>query len=229
MANKNITMRQLNNDGVYEKLYPQTSATQSKVSEAAQKIINQDNVDGYLSTLFDLLGAINNTTVQVLSVDGNPIQGAKVSGFDIGSTETNEDGEASGVLTSNSISITSPYADMKDAVVNVSDMENDTSEIVATLQSVSENEVVQYSSSEILRFSNRVNTVDVTCVGSGGEDEETSTGVEVSPETDYSVIIGAGESNSNTSFMGVSATGNEGSSGVVKVCYHLKTNNEVTT
>lgn len=240
MANKNITMRILDDDGAYNKLYPQTSATQSEVSTDTQQLFGQDNVDACLDKLADAIGMLGRVAVKIVDVDGNPIQGATITGFGSNVVVTNASGQAGGILTTNPIRITSPYADMKDATADVKDSVGSIDPVVITLPSVAENEVVRYLQSRSVKFSSRVSNIDVCCVGAGGgggasitRNFPTSTGyiveaasgggggggdvknllaVSITENTNYPIVIGAGGVGGtyNNYFYGSKTTGDGG-------------------
>lgn len=220
MANKNITMRILDDDSTYDKLYPQTSATQSQVSADTKQLFGQSTVDACLDKLADTISTLGRVVVKIVDVDGNPVQGATISGLGSSTVVTNASGQAGGILVTNPISITSPYADMKNTTADVKDNVGSSTPVIITLPSVAENEVVRYSTSRSVKFSNRVNTVDICCVGAGGgggasitRNFPTSTGyivkaasgggggggdvknllaVSITKNTDYPIVIGAG-------------------------------------
>lgn len=220
MANKNITMRILDDDGAYDKLYPQTSATQSQVSADTQQLFGQSTVDACLDKLADAISTLGRVVVKIVDVDGNPVQGATITGLGSGTVVTNASGQAGGILVTNPISITSPYADMKNTTADVKDNVGSSAPVVITLPSVAENEVVRYSTSRSVKFSNRVNTIDICCVGAGGGggasgsysiststgyllnactgagggggDVKNSLGVSVTANTNYPIVVGAG-------------------------------------
>ena len=240
MANNNITMRILEDDGAYDKLYPQTSATQSQVSADTKQLFGQSTVDACLDKLADTITTLGRVVVKVVDVDGNPIQGAIITGLGSDTVVTNASGQAGGILVTNPIFITSPYADMKNTTADVKDNVGSSTPVVITLPSVAENEVARYSTSRSVKFSNRVNTVDICCVGAGGGggasitrnfptstgyiveaasgggggggDVKNSLGVAITANTDYPIVIGAGGVGGtyNNYFYGSRTTGDGG-------------------
>ena len=97
MAEKNIIMCRLNDDDVYEKLYPQTSATQSWLSEKTANLFSDNpvNADVALNQIFQNLSGLKNVLVRVIDVDGNPVQGVILRNIS-GEPVTNANGEAGG-------------------------------------------------------------------------------------------------------------------------------------
>lgn len=221
MTNKNITMRQLNDSGVYDKLYPQTSATQSEVSVDTQKLFGQNNVDGCLDKLADTLQSIGRIAVKVVDANNNPVEGATIQGI-ADNPKTNSEGLAGGISTSNTVTVISPYADILNASVDAKDYIGTANMLTIRLSPVAENTVVRYTSSTSVMFSDAVSSIDVCCVGGGGgggssgvDNVETSTGynrkacsgggggggavknfytISITPKTSYPIIIGAGGS-----------------------------------
>ena len=121
MADKNITLRQKNTSGVYDKLYTKTTATQSKLSTATAAMFGDgtSDADAALAKIADTVKSIGNVQVKVVDPNGNPIQGARITGL-YGTPTTASDGTAHGVLQTNPISISSPYIDLKDQTVDAS-------------------------------------------------------------------------------------------------------------
>lgn len=219
MVNKNITMRQLGDDGAYDKIYPQTSATQSKVSADTKQLFGQDNVDASLNKLADTLKNDGKITVKVVDANNNPVEGATVQGIS-GNPKTNSEGQADGISTSNTITVISPYVDILDTSVDAKDYIGTANVLTISLSPAAENTVVRYTSSTSVMFSDAVSSIDVCCVGGGGGggssgvyNVETSTGynrkacsgggggggdvknfytISITPKTSYPIIIGAG-------------------------------------
>ena len=169
MADKNITLRQKNTSGVYDKLYTKTTATQSKLSTATAALFgnNVTDADAALSKVADTIKAIGNVQVKVVDPNGNPIQGARITGL-YGTPTTASDGTAHGVLQTNPISISSPYIDLKDQTADASGYAGSFDVLVVTLPIVGENNIIRVTSSKTVKFSKAVKTVDVCCVGGGG-------------------------------------------------------------
>lgn len=169
MADKNITLRQKNTSGVYDKLYTKTTATQSKLSTATAALFGDgtSDADAALAKIADTVKSIGNVQVKVVDPNGNPIQGARVTGL-YGTPTTASDGTAHGVLQTNPISISSPYIDLKDQTADASGYVGSFDVLTVTLPIVGENAITRITSSKTVKFSKAVKTVDVCCVGGGG-------------------------------------------------------------
>ena len=169
MAEKNIIMCRLNDDDVYEKLYPQTSATQSWLSEKTANLFSDNpvNADAALNQIFQNLSGLKNVLVRVIDVDGNPVQGVILRNIS-GEPVTNANGEAGGVWLTDPITAVSPYVDMTNISVNAASYAGTTNTLIITMPSVAENFISRYTSVSTVRFSNRVKNIDVCCVGGGG-------------------------------------------------------------
>lgn len=223
MADKNITLRQKNTSGVYDKLYTKTTATQSKLSTATAALFGDgtSDADAALAKIADTVKSIGNVQVKVVDPNGNPIQGARVTGL-YGTPTTASDGTAHGVLQTNPISISSPYIDLKDQTADASGYVGSFDVLVVTLPVVGENSITRITSSKTVKFSKAVKTVDVCCVGGGGGGSGgyghgahggpyngwvaaswkgkggaggnivNSYGITITPNTNYTMTIGAG-------------------------------------
>ena len=169
MADKNITLRQKNTSGAYDKLYTKTTATQSKLSTATAALFgnNITDADAALSKVADAVKTIGDVRVKVVDPNGNPIQGARITGL-YGTPTTASDGTAHGVLQTNPISISSPYIDLKDQTADASSYAGSFDVLTITLPIVGENNIIRITSSKTVKFSKAVKTVDVCCVGGGG-------------------------------------------------------------
>ena len=168
MADKNITLRQKNTSGAYDKLYTKTTATQSKLSTATAALFgnNITDADAALSKVADAVKTIGDVRVKVVDPNGNPIQGARITGL-YGTPTTASDGTAHGVLQTNPISISSPYIDLKDQTADASSYAGSFDVLTITLPIVGENNVKRITSSQTVKFK-FAKTVDVCCVGGGG-------------------------------------------------------------
>ena len=168
MADKNITLRQKNTSGAYDKLYTKTTATQSKLSTATAALFgnNITDADAALSKVADAVKTIGDVRVKVVDPNGNPIQGARITGL-YGTPTTASDGTAHGVLQTNPISISSPYVDLKDQTADASSYAGSFDVLTITLPIVGENNVKRITSSQTVKF-RLAKTVDVCCVGGGG-------------------------------------------------------------
>lgn len=169
MADKNITLRQKNTSGAYDKLYTKTTATQSKLSTATATLFgdNVSDADAALAKIANTVKSIGNVQVKVVDPNGNPIQGAIITGL-YGTPITSSDGTAHGVLQTNPISISSPYIDLKDQTADASGYVGSFDALTVTLPIVGENGIIRVTSSKTVKFSKAVKTVDVCCVGGGG-------------------------------------------------------------
>lgn len=238
MADKNITLRQKNSSGVYDKLYTKTTATQSKLSTETSALFGDDvtDADSALSKIANTIKNIGDVRVKVTDANGNAIQGAMITGL-YGSPITGSDGTAHGVLQSNPIMISSPYVDLQDQTVDASSYAGSFNVINVTLPIIGENGIKRLVSSQIVKFSKMAKTVDVCCVGGGGGGRQGYTsasygfyegpggggggivnafGVSVEFGTSYQAQIGMGGAIGNTggttTFLNVSAPGGTGGS-----------------
>ena len=168
MSNKHITIKELNNEGVYDTLYPNTSATQVPLSAATSQLFGETglNADAALYKIIEKLRTDKKITVRVTDPNGNPIQGARITGL-YGTPTTASDGTAHGVLQTNPISISSPYIDLKDQTADASAYAGSFDVLTITLPIVGENNVKRITSSQTVKFK-LAKTVDVCCVGGGG-------------------------------------------------------------
>ena len=238
MADKNITLRQKNTSGGYDKLYTKTTATQSKLSTETAALFGDgtSDADAALAKIADTVKSIGNVQVKVVDPNGNPIQGARVTGL-YGTPTTASDGTAHGVLQTNPISISSPYIDLKDQTADASGYVGSFDVLTVTLPIVGENAITRITSSKTVKFSKAVKTVDICCVGGGGGGGSlikrgeyryeggggggggivNSYGQTPAYNTPYNIVIGGGGSSGytagkggTTTFMGVSANGGGG-------------------
>ena len=205
MADKNITLRQKNTSGVYDKLYTKTTATQSKLSTATAALFGDgiSDTDAALSKVADTIKAIGDVRVKVVDPNGNPIQGAIITGL-YGTPTTASDGTAHGVLQTNPISISSPYIDLKDQTADASTYAGSFNVLNIVLPSIEEGGVKRIASSRIIKFSKMTKTIDVCCVGGGG-----GGGVTLTPESgSYDYASGGGGGAINNSY-GISVIYNQ--------------------
>lgn len=236
MADKNITLRQKNTSGAYDKLYAKTTATQSKLSTATAALFgnNITDADAALSKVADAVKTIGDVRVKVVDPNGNPIQGARITGL-YGTPTTASGGTAHGVLQTNPISISSPYIDLKDQTADASGYVGSFDALVVTLPVVGENAITRITSSKTVKFSKAVKTVDVCCVGGGGGGSGgsghhgsgsyapasfrgkggaggnivSSYNISVTANTSYAISVGAGGVGSNTLIYDASYYGEE--------------------
>ena len=242
MADKNITLRQKNTSGVYDKLYTKTTATQSKLSTETAALFGDgtSDADAALAKIADTVKSIGDVQVKVVDPNGNPIQGARITGL-YGTPTTASDGTAHGVLQTNPISISSPYIDLKDQTADTSGYVGSFKVLTVTLPIVGENAITRITSSKTVKFSKVVKTVDVCCVGGGGGGGNLIThksggeiyynqgggggggaivnsyGKSINADTDYVLSVGSGGASGytggtggTTTFLSVSATGGGG-------------------
>ena len=205
MADKNITLRQKNTSGVYDKLYTKTTATQSKLSTETASLFGDgtSDADAALAKIADTVKSIGDVQVKVVDPSGNPIQGARITGL-YGTPTTASDGTAHGVLQTNPISISSPYIDLKDQTADASTYAGSFNVLTITLPIVGENGIVRVTSSKTVKFSKAVKSVDVCCVGGGG-----GGGVTTTPEPgSYGYASGGGGGAINNSY-GISVIYNQ--------------------
>lgn len=236
MADKNITLRQKNTSGVYDKLYTKTTATQSKLSTATAALFGDgtSDADAALAKIADTVKSIGNVQVKVVDPNGNPIQGARITGL-YGTPTTASDGTAHGVLQTNPISISSPYIDLKDQTADASGYVGSFDVLVITLPVVGENSITRITSSKTVKFSKAVKLVDVCCVGGGGGGSGgsghhgsssyvpssfigkggaggnivSSYNISITTDTNYVISVGAGGVGSNTLIYDASYYGEE--------------------
>ena len=240
MVNKNITMRTLNDDGAYNKLYPQTSATQSEVSADTQQLFGQSTVDACLDKLANTISTLGRVLIKVVDANNNPIEGAVITGVS-GQNVTDAQGRASGILINNPITVKSPYVDLQDTTADASGYVGSFNALVITLPIIGENGIIRVTSSKIVKFSKAVKTVDVCCVGGGGGGGNliitssgaytyehvsggggggaivNSYGKSINADTNYILSVGSGGASGTTggtggttTFLSVSATGGGG-------------------
>lgn len=169
MSKKHITIKELNNEGVYDTLYPNTSATQVPLSDATSQLFGQTglNTDAALYKIIEKLRTDKKITVRVTDSNGNPVQGAKINGL-LNSPTTSANGIVTGVFVSDPLTIVSPYVDIQDGTANGADYVGTINILDVVLQSVAEGAEIQYTSSTTVAFSQNVATIDVCCVGGGG-------------------------------------------------------------
>ena len=240
MVNKNITMRTLNDDGAYNKLYPQTSATQSEVSADTQQLFGQSTVDACLDKLANTISTLGRVVIKVVDANNNPIEGAVITGIS-GQNVTDAQGGASGILINNPITVKSPYVDLQDTTVDASDYTGSLNTLTVTLPIAGENAIRRFTTSKSVTFSKMLKTVDVCCVGGGGGGGNliitssgaytyehvsggggggaivNSYGKSINADTDYVLSVGSGGSSGytggtggTTTFLSVNANGGGG-------------------
>ena len=169
MSNKHITIKELNNEGVYDTLYPNTSATQVPLSAATSQLFGETglNTDAALYKIIEKLRTDKKITVRVTDSNGNPVQGAKINGL-LNSPTTSANGVVTGVFVSDPLTIVSPYVDVQDGTANGADYVGTLNVLDVVLQSVADCTEIQYTSSTTVAFSQNVDNIDICCVGGGG-------------------------------------------------------------
>ena len=234
MVNKNITMRTLNDDGAYNKLYPQTSATQSEVSADTQQLFGQSTVDACLDKLANTISTLGRVLIKVVDANNNPIEGAVITGIS-GQNVTDAQGRASGILINNPITVKSPYVDLQDTTADASDYTGSLNTLTVTLPIAGENAIRRFTTSKSVTFSKMLKTVDICCVGGGGGGSGgsghygsssyvpdsfsgkggaggnivSSYNISVTANTSYVISVGAGGVGSNTLIYDASYYGEE--------------------
>ena len=217
MANKNITLHQKNNSGIYDNLYINTVATKlsnsaSLDSELEMTDGNSDSSMNKIASNLKLLGIIH---IRVVYEDSSPIQGIVISGLQEDKT-TDENGDVYGKIgNTNIITLTSPYADIKDKTVDLTNLyKTPFSILIIQMEHVANLDILRYEISKSVKFSKHVEAVDVCCVGGGGAGSSAvydktsqswyggaggggggvvnSFNVSVAENTDYPLVVGAG-------------------------------------
>ena len=235
MSNKHITIKELNNEGVYDTLYPNTSATQVPLSAATSQLFGQAslNTDAALYKIIEKLRTDKKITVRVTDSNGNPVQGAKINGL-LNSPTTSANGTATGVFVSDPLTIVSPYVDIQDGTANGADYVGTINVLEVVLQASADNTIFRYTSSTNVKFSPAVSTIDVCCVGGGGAGGSmafdadytnlacgggggggivNATNIAVTPLIDNSLIVGSGGNYKDGGYTG----GNGGTSSFLNI------------
>lgn len=169
MVERNITIRQLNTNGNYVPIYPKTLATQTKLSANTTSLFGGSvtDVDAAFKAVIDKLSEKGIIYIKVVDSKGNPIEGVMVNGL-LSSPFTNSSGTVVGVFLADPLTFTSPYADILDGTANGASYVGTTNVLTVTLQSITDNSVLRYNSSSVVKFSNNVSKIDVCCVAGGG-------------------------------------------------------------
>lgn len=209
---KNITLKQLNEPSTYDELYPAGAIDYTMLTETTSAAYGVENgsVKDALTGLYQYIHSSDVVKIKVVDVSNNPLPNITANGI-IGSPQSGTDGVIKGVADSNSVTLVSPYVDtIKTKTVDVSKYKNTTRTLIVTMDSVANGAIVRYTSSQNVRFSNRVANIDVCCVGGGGAG---GTGTQdtrgaglggggggitnlvsfvVSSATTYQIVVGAG-------------------------------------
>ena len=171
MTNKNITLHQKNNSGIYDSLYINTVATKLSNSESLDTELemtdgNSDSSMNKIASYLKLLGIMH---IRVVCEDSSPIQGVVISGLQEDKT-TDENGDVYGKIgNTNIITLTSPYVDIKDKTVDLTNLyKTPFSILIIQMEHVANLDIVRYETSKNVKFSRYVESVDICCVGGGG-------------------------------------------------------------
>lgn len=169
MSKKHITIKELNNERVYDILYPNTSATQVPLSDATSQLFGQSGIDtdAALYKIIEKLRTDKKITIKVMDSNGNPVPGAKINGL-LNSPTTSANGIVTGVFVSDPLTIVSPYVDLSNGTANGADYVGTINVLEVVLQSIADGTEIQYTSSTTVAFSSNVASVDICCVGGGG-------------------------------------------------------------
>lgn len=267
MANNQITIKQFNNNGydtLYPQTTATQTVLSYKTSTSFGG--SNVSVDSALNKIIKKLQVDKKISVKVVDGKGNPVQGAKINGL-LNSPVTNSNGVVNGVFVSDPLTIISPYIDLNDTTANGVSYVGSINTLTVTLPIAGENAIRRFTSSQSVTFSKMLKSVDICCVGGGGggsggygyTDGQSggsswiadvwegkgggggnivnTTGITVTADTAYPVVIGTGGTGSQplvynashsgeqrantagtggtTSFGGVSATGGTGGSTTV--------------
>lgn len=167
---KNITLKQLNESSTYDELYPAGAIDYAMLTEATSAAYGVENgsVKDALTGLYQYIHSSDIVKIKVVDVSNNPLPNITANGI-TGSPQSGTDGVIKGVADGNSVTLISPYVDtIKTKTVDVSKYKNTTRTLIVTMDSVADGAIVRYTSSQNVRFSNRVANIDVCCVGGGG-------------------------------------------------------------
>ena len=167
---KNITLKQLNESSTYDELYPAGDVDYTMFTETTSAAYGVENgsVKDALNGLYQYIHSSDVVTIKVVDVSNNPLPNITANGI-TGSPQSGTDGVIKGVADSNSVTLVSPYVDtIKTKTVDVSKYKNTTRTLIVTMDSVADGAIIRYTSSQNVRFSNRVSNIDVCCVGGGG-------------------------------------------------------------
>lgn len=241
MSKKHTTIKELNNEGVYDTLYPNTSATQVPLSDATSQLFGQSGLDtdAALYKIIEKLRTDKKITIKVTDSNGNPVPGAKINGL-LNSPTTSASGVVTGVFVSDPLTIVSPYVDLANGTANGADYVGTINVLEVVLQSIADGTEIQYTSSTTVAFSQNVETIDICCVGGGGGGagmytrsySEAAPGgggggvvnamnTIISPSMNYAVVVGSGGAKgvaSSSGFSSIAAGGNGGTTSFGNLC-----------
>ena len=167
---KNIILNQLNENVAYDKLYPAGAVDYTFLSKETSDAYNLENgtVKDAISGLNDYISHSNVVSLKVVDSRGTPLEGIQVVGIS-GNPRTDADGFVSGVANTNSLILMSPYVDTENKkTVDVSKYINTLKILTIVMNNVAENYVVRYNTSQQVKFSSKVKSIDICCVGGGG-------------------------------------------------------------
>lgn len=167
---KNIILNQLNEDKTYNKLYPAGAIDYTFLSKETSEAYSVENgtVKDALSGLQDYISQSNIVSLKVIDSRGTPLKGIRVVGIS-GTPSTDADGFVSGVANTNSLTLVSSYVDIeKTKTVDISRYINTLKILTVIMNDVAENYIVRYNTSQQVKFSRRVKSIDICCVGGGG-------------------------------------------------------------
>lgn len=167
---KNIILNQLNEDKTYDKVYPAGAIDYTFLSKETSEAYGVENgtVKDALNGLHDYISQSNIVSLKVIDPRGTPLQGIRVMGIS-GTPSTDADGLVSGVANTNSLTLVSSYVDIEGTKsVDISRYINTLKILTVIMNNVAENYIVRYNISQQVKFSSRVKSVDVCCVGGGG-------------------------------------------------------------
>lgn len=237
MAN-NITLHQKNNTGSYDNLYPRTTADHTILTETTSDKygLTGGNAEEVVVIYMNYISIVGIVKIYVKDPSGNPVVGAIAQGIQ-GNPVTNSSGFVSGILVSNPVIVKSPYIDLKDSSVDVTDYIGTTVAVNVVLSAVADGAILRYTTSTNVKFNGVAKTIDVCCVGGGGgggsyfvQGSEyhkgggggggaivNGYGIAVTANTPYLASVGVGGAvgqtagaGGTTSFMSVSAPGGGG-------------------
>lgn len=242
IVEKDVTFRQQNNAGGYDKLYVATTATQTKLTASTAALFEGDikDADAAMAAIAGMVKNIGDVKVKILDPNGNPVQGAIIRQL-TGAPVTAEDGTAHGIIQSNPITVVSPYIDLANKTVDVTDYIGSFATCEITLSAVT-NKTIEIFTSKTIKFSTATSAVDVCLVGGGGSGAsyQGSTSahvnggggggggattnvynVPVTANRSYQVIVGSGgavftygsSSGGDSKFDNYKASGGQGASG----------------
>ena len=204
IVEKDVTFRQQNNAGGYDKLYVATTATQTKLTASTAALFGGDikDADAAMSAIAGMVKNIGDVKVKILDPNGNPVQGAIIQGL-TGTPVTAEDGTAHGIIQSNPITVVSPYIDLANKTVDVTDYIGSFTTCEITLSTVT-NKTIEISTSKAIKFSTATSAVDVCLVGGGG-----SGAPSVSAATWHSTAGGGGGGGDVVNYYNIPITSNK--------------------